>query len=66
MAGTLLTARSTFLARAQAMQLLYAACTPTRASTSASAGSAALLGMQLPPPAVWKPQQLWTGKQARA
>ena len=29
-AGTLLTARDTFLARAEAMQLLYACCSPTR------------------------------------
>ena len=66
MAGTLLASRSTFLTKAQAMQLLYAACTPSRARFSAQqAGSDALRAVLLPPPALCKPQLLWTGKQVR-
>ncbi|KAK9845826.1 hypothetical protein WJX81_003612 [Elliptochloris bilobata] len=56
-AGTLLTARDTFLPRAEAMQLLYACCSPTRPGLVDEADLA------LPPPALRKPRVLWTGKQ---
>ena len=59
MAGTLLTARDTFLARAEAMQLLYSCCSPTRPGLVDEADLA------LPPPALRKPRVLWTGKQVR-
>jgi DNA-directed RNA polymerase III subunit RPC1 len=51
--GYLLTQRDTFLSRAQAAQL--AAC--LLAAPDAS------MRIHLPPPAILKPRQLWTGKQ---
>ncbi len=59
-AGTLLTARGTFLTRPEATQLLYACCSPTRP------GLVDERDLALPPPAMRKPRLLWTGKQARA
>ncbi len=58
-AGTLLTARGTFLTRPEATQLLYACCSPTRP------GLVDERNLGLPPPAMRKPRLLWTGKQAR-
>ena len=57
MAGVLLTKRDTFLARADFMQLVYAACSPARPGLTDQADIAC------PPPAVLKPRPLWTGKQ---
>ena len=59
MAGTLLTARDTFLTRAEAMQLVYSCCSPTRP------GLVDESDLALPPPAMRKPRTLWTGKQVR-
>jgi DNA-directed RNA polymerase I subunit RPA1 len=49
--------RDCFFTRAEFSQLLFAACTPWRP------GSTPAVHLQLPPPAVLKPRQLWTGKQ---
>lgn len=59
MAGTLLTARNVFLTRAEAMQLVYSCCSPTRP------GLVDESDLALPPPAMRKPRILWTGKQVR-
>ncbi|KAF6245033.1 hypothetical protein COO60DRAFT_1650460 [Scenedesmus sp. NREL 46B-D3] len=56
-AGVLITCRDCFFTRAEFSQLLFAACTPWRP------GSTPAVHLQLPPPAVLKPRQLWTGKQ---
>jgi DNA-directed RNA polymerase I subunit RPA1 len=58
-AGVRLTKRDTFLSRAEFMQLVYAACAPPRPGLTDRADLA------IPPPAILKPQPLWTGKQAR-
>ena len=58
-AGVKLTKRDTFMGRAEFMQLVYAACSPARP------GLTDLADLALPPPTVWKPRQLWTGKQVR-
>lgn len=42
------------------MQLLYAACCPSRP------GLRDAVSVQLPTPAILKPEPLFTGKQARA
>jgi DNA-directed RNA polymerase I subunit RPA1 len=59
-AGVLLTKRDTFLTRAQYMQLLYAACCSSRPGADAAA---AVGSLAVPPPAIWRPQPLYTGKQ---
>ena len=56
-AGVKLTKRDTFMERAEFMQLVYAACSPARPGLIDAADLA------VPPPTVWKPRQLWTGKQ---
>ena len=56
-AGVKLTKHDTFLPRAEFMQLVYACCSPARPGLT-DAGD-----FVLPPPAIWKPQPLWTGKQ---
>lgn len=60
MAGVLLTKRDTFLTRAQYTQLLYAACCSSRPGADAAA---AVGSLRAPPPAIWRPQPLYTGKQ---
>lgn len=60
MAGVLLTKRDTFLTRAQYTQLLYAACCSSRPGADAAA---AVGSLRTPPPAIWRPQPLYTGKQ---
>ena len=55
--GTLLTKRDTFLTRGEYMQLLYAACGPTRS------GVRDAVDLQPCPPAILRPRTLWTGKQ---
>ena len=57
MAGVLLTKRDTFLSRAEFMQLVYSAVCPTRPGLVDSSP------INLPPPAILKPESLWTGKQ---
>ena len=57
MAGVLLTKRDTFLCRADFMQLVYSAVCPTRPGFVDSSP------IDLPPPAILKPEPLWTGKQ---
>jgi DNA-directed RNA polymerase I subunit RPA1 len=59
-AGVLLTKRDTFLTRAQYTQLLYAACCSSRPGAAAAA---AVGSLRTPPPAIWRPQPLYTGKQ---
>lgn len=59
MAGVKLTKRDTFMGRAEFMQLVYAACSPARP------GLTDLADLAIPSPTVWKPRQLWTGKQVR-
>jgi DNA-directed RNA polymerase I subunit RPA1 len=56
----LLTKRDTFLTRAQYTQLLYAACCSSRPGADAAA---AVGSLATPPPAIWRPQPLYTGKQ---
>ncbi|CAL8467924.1 g7462 [Coccomyxa elongata] len=56
-AGVKLTKRDTFLTRSDFMQLVYACCSPARP------GLKDTVDLQVPPPAIWKPQPLWTGKQ---
>jgi hypothetical protein len=59
-AGVKLTKRDTFLTRPEFMQLVYACCSPVRPGLKDAAD------LQVPPPAIWKPQPLWTGKQVGA
>lgn len=59
-AGVLLSKRDTFLTRGQFMQLLYAACCSSRPGADAAA---AVGKLDVPPPALWAPQRLYTGKQ---
>eukprot|EP00850_Spirogloea_muscicola_P015142 SM000113S24098 [mRNA] locus=s113:326320:337241:- [translate_table: standard] len=66
--ATLLTMRGTLLDQAQYQQLLYAACipSPTSSTLSDTAASVEIIyeGLMVPmPPAILKPQALWTGKQ---
>ncbi|KAF8073189.1 rpa1 [Scenedesmus sp. PABB004] len=56
-AGVILTCRDAFFTRADFSQLLFAACTPWRP------GGTPAVQLVLPPPALLKPRQLWTGKQ---
>jgi len=55
LSGVLLTQRDTFLTRAQFQQLLYYCCWDTHKEQSPI--------IVMPPPAILKPQPLWTGKQ---
>ncbi len=59
-AGVKLTKRDTFLTRSDFMQLVYACCSPARP------GLKDTVDLQVPAPAIWKPQPLWTGKQVCA
>lgn len=58
-AGVLMTKRDTFLTRSEFMQLLYAACCPSRPGPD----PAAAINIVLPPPALIAPRKLYTGKQ---
>ena len=69
-AGVLLTNRDTFLDRAEFMQLLYLSLVDFTGSHEVrdgffqSRGGACQGGtLKMPPPALVKPQRLWTGKQ---
>ena len=59
MAGVKLTKHDTFLRRADFMQLVYACCSPARPGLTDAAD------LRVPPPAIWKPEPLWTGKQVQ-
>lgn len=59
MAGVKLTKHDTFMPRSDFMQLVYACCSPARPGLTDQAD------LLVPPPAVWKPEPLWTGKQVR-
>ena len=59
MAGVKLTKHDTFLRRADFMQLVYACCSPARP------GLTDATDLRVPPPAIWKPEPLWTGKQVQ-
>lgn len=52
-----MTKRDTFLTKAEYMQLVYAACSPTRPGLLDAADHVIL------PPTILKPQLLYTGKQ---
>lgn len=54
-----MTKRDTFLTRSEFMQLLYAACCPSRPGSD----PAAAINIALPPPALIAPRKLYTGKQ---
>ena len=56
-AGVKLTKRDTFMARSEFMQLVYACCSPARPGLTDQAD------LLVPPPTIWKPEPLWTGKQ---
>ncbi len=58
-AGVLMTKRDTFFMRSQFMQLLYAACCPSRPGADAEAVG----NLQIPAPALIVPKKLYTGKQ---
>lgn len=53
-----MTKRDTFLSKADYMQLVYAACSPTRPGLTDAADHV------LMPPTILKPEPLYTGKQA--
>lgn len=57
MAGVKLTKHDTFMARSEFMQLVYACCSPARPGLTDQAD------LLVPPPTIWKPEPLWTGKQ---
>ena len=57
MAGVKLTKHDTFMARSEFMQLVYACCSPARPGQTDQAD------LLVPPPTIWKPEPLWTGKQ---
>ena len=57
MAGVKLTKHDTFLPRSDFMQLVYACCSPARPGLTDQAD------LLVPPPTIWKPEPLWTGKQ---
>ena len=59
MAGVKLTKHNTFLPRSDFMQLVYACCSPARPGLTDAAD------LLVPPPAIWKPEPLWTGKQVQ-
>ena len=59
MAGVKLTKHDTFLRRVDFMQLVYACCSPARPGLTDAAD------LRVPPPAIWKPEPLWTGKQVQ-
>ena len=65
MAGVLMTKRDTFLPREQFMQLLYGACCSSRPGTDGG-GTGASAKLDVPPPALLRPQVLFTGKQVGA
>ena len=52
-----MTKRDTFLSKAEYMQLVYAACSPTRPGLTDAADHVLL------PPTILKPESLYTGKQ---
>ncbi len=52
-----MTKRDTFLTKAEYMQLVYAACSPTRPGLLDAADHVIL------PPTIFKPEALYTGKQ---
>lgn len=52
-----MTKRDTFLTRSQFMQLLYAACCPSRP------GADSVDNLRIPAPALIVPKKLYTGKQ---
>ena len=52
-----MTKRDTFLTRSQFMQLLYAACCPSRS------GADSVDNLRIPAPALIIPKKLYTGKQ---
>eukprot|EP00208_Stichococcus_sp_RCC1054_P004326 CAMPEP_0206143018 /NCGR_PEP_ID=MMETSP1473-20131121/19032_1 /ASSEMBLY_ACC=CAM_ASM_001109 /TAXON_ID=1461547 /ORGANISM="Stichococcus sp, Strain RCC1054" /LENGTH=1731 /DNA_ID=CAMNT_0053538243 /DNA_START=203 /DNA_END=5398 /DNA_ORIENTATION=- len=56
-AGVLMTKRDTFFTRSQFMQLLYAACCPSRPRTDS------VDNLHIPAPALIVPSKLYTGKQ---
>eukprot|EP00878_Enallax_costatus_P014414 GHUV01015074.1.p1 GENE.GHUV01015074.1~~GHUV01015074.1.p1 ORF type:complete len:939 (+),score=340.24 GHUV01015074.1:365-2818(+) len=56
-AGVIITCRDTFFTKAEFGQLLFNACTPWRPGGTPS------IQIHIPPPAILKPRQLWTGKQ---
>ena len=58
--GVWLTKRDTFLTKADDMQLVYSACSPTRPGLLDAANHLIL------PPTILKPEPLYTGKQVRA
>ncbi len=53
-----MTKRDTFLSKAEYMQLVYAACSPTRPGLLDASDHVIL------PPTIFKPEPLYTGKQA--
>ena len=57
MAGVKLTKHDTFMPRSDFMQLVYACCSPARPGLTDQAD------LLVPPPTIWKPEPLWTGKQ---
>ena len=57
--GVWLTKRDTFLSKAEYMQLVYAACSPTRPGLLDASDHVIL------PPTIFKPEPLYTGKQVR-
>ena len=59
MSGVWLTKRDTFLTKAEYMQLVYSACSPTRPGLTDAANHLIL------PPTILKPEPLYTGKQVR-
>lgn len=70
MSSVLLTKMDTFLTREEYNQLLYASCVPPPAYSSETvnigqkiSALVAVDDIQPFPPAIWKPKQLWTGKQ---
>jgi regulation of enolase protein 1 (concanavalin A-like superfamily) len=56
--GVWMTKRDTFLSKAEYMQLVYAACSPTRPGLLDASDHIIL------PPTIFKPEPLYTGKQA--
>jgi len=60
-AGVKLTKRDTFLTREQYQQLVFVAC--SRPAGIRGSNECENMQIEMLPPTIWKPVQLWTGKQ---